>query len=187
MATPALGHSKLLKNHLPFIILSHSFIQEELHLVSCKLPVLLSGCESCTLTRDLRRRFNSSGTRFLQIILGCRWSDFLSNEQWLRETQVRFVTCIIRERQLRLYGHVARFPEADPAHQILSARESREWRGQWADHVPRGCSRLISISRRWGWARHLPEGWPDRGPWSTGGKWTQRCAALVHAPIPDLT
>ena len=59
--------------------------------------------------------------------------------------------------------------------------------GQWADHVPRGCSRLISISRRWGWARHLPGGWPDGGSWSTGGKWTQRCAALAHAPIPDLT
>ena len=59
--------------------------------------------------------------------------------------------------------------------------------GQWADHVPRGCSRLINISRRWGWARHLPGGWPDGGPWGTGGKWTQICAALAHAPIPDLT
>uniref|UniRef100_A0A8C4NG87 Bcl-2 Bcl-2 homology region 1-3 domain-containing protein n=1 Tax=Eptatretus burgeri TaxID=7764 RepID=A0A8C4NG87_EPTBU len=26
--------------------------------------------------------------------------------------------------------------------------------------VPCGCSRLIGISRRWGWARHLPVGWP---------------------------
>ena len=25
--------------------------------------------------------------------------------------------------------------------------------GQWADHVPRGCSRLIGISKRWGWTR----------------------------------
>ena len=59
--------------------------------------------------------------------------------------------------------------------------------GQWADHVPRGCSRLIGISRRWGWARQLPGGWPDGDPWSTNGKWTQRRAALAHAPIPDLT
>ena len=41
---------------------------------------------------------------------------------------MRFVTCIVRERQLWLYGHVARFPDADPSHQILSAREPREWR-----------------------------------------------------------
>ena len=59
--------------------------------------------------------------------------------------------------------------------------------GQWANHVPRGCSRLIGISRRWGWARHLPGGCPDGGPWSTSGKWTQQRAALARAPIPDLT
>ena len=41
---------------------------------------------------------------------------------------MRFVTCIVFERLLWLYGHVARFPDADPAHQILSAREPREWR-----------------------------------------------------------
>ena len=41
---------------------------------------------------------------------------------------MRFVTCTVRERQLWLYGHVASFPDADPAHQILSAREPREWR-----------------------------------------------------------
>ena len=58
--------------------------------------------------------------------------------------------------------------------------------GQWAHHVHRGCSRLISISRRWGWARHLPGGWADGGPWSTVRKWTQRRAAPAHAPIPDL-
>ena len=61
--------------------------------------------------------------------LGYRWSDFVSNERLLRETQMRFVTCIVRERQLRLYGHVASFPDADPAHQILSAREACEWSG----------------------------------------------------------
>ena len=36
---------------------------------------------------------------------------------------MRFVTCIVRECQLWLYGHVARFPDADPAHQILSANQ----------------------------------------------------------------
>ena len=44
-------------------------------------------------------------------------------ERLLRETHLRFVTCIVRERQLRLYGHVAHFPDTDPAHKILSARE----------------------------------------------------------------
>ena len=95
---------------------------------SLVLPVLLSGCETLTLTRDLRWRLHSFGSWSLRRILGYRWSDFVSNERLLRETQMRIVTCIIRERQLWLYGHVAHFPDADPAHQILSARESREWR-----------------------------------------------------------
>ena len=41
---------------------------------------------------------------------------------------MRFVTCIVGRGQLWLYGHVARFPDADPAHQILLAREPRDWR-----------------------------------------------------------
>ena len=92
------------------------------------LPVLLYGCETWSLTRDLRQRLNSFGPRSLRRILGDCWSDFVSNELLLRETQMRFLTCIVRENQLWLHGHVARFPDADPAHQILSARESREWR-----------------------------------------------------------
>ena len=41
---------------------------------------------------------------------------------------MRFVTCIVHEHQQQLYGHMAHFPEADPPHHILFAREPREWR-----------------------------------------------------------
>ena len=95
---------------------------------SLVLPVLLYGCETWTLTKDLRWTINSFGTRSLRRILGYRWSDFVSNEQLLRETRMRLVTCIVCERQLRLCGHVAHFPYADPIHQILSLREPCEWR-----------------------------------------------------------
>ena len=61
------------------------------------LPVLLYGYKTWTLTRDLRRRLNSFGTRCLRRILGYRWLDFVSNERLLRETQMRFVTCIVDE------------------------------------------------------------------------------------------
>ena len=77
---------------------------------------------------DLTGILNSFGTRSLWRNLGYRWLDFVSNERLLRETQMRFVSCIVRERQLRLYGHASRFPDADPAHQVLSVRESCEWR-----------------------------------------------------------
>ena len=83
------------------------------------------------------------------------------------------VPFIVREHHLRLHGHVAHFPDADPAHQILSARESREWRrpmrrprASWLQPVDWHLNEM-------GWARHLPGGWPDGGPWSSGGKWMQ--------------
>ena len=41
----------------------------------------------------------------------------------LREAGVRQVTCIVRERQLRLYGHVARLPVEYLAYRILFWRQ----------------------------------------------------------------
>ena len=77
---------------------------------------------------------------------------------------MRFVTCIVRERQLRLYGHVARFPDADPAHQILSVRESREWgrpmgrpRASWLQQLDRHLKEMgMGQAYAWGMARRSP-------------------------------
>ena len=128
------------------------------------LPVLLYGCETWTLTRDLRCRFNSFGARSLLRIFGYHWSDFVSNERFLRETQMRFVTCIVRERQLWLYGHVAYFPDPDPAHQILSVREPHEWRrpmgrprASWLQQVDQHLKEMgIGQASAWGMARRRP-------------------------------
>ena len=51
----------------------------------------------------------------------------MSNDLVLRETDLRQVTCIVRERQIRLDGHVARLAAEDPAHQILFYRDPRGW------------------------------------------------------------
>ena len=130
---------------------------------SLVLPVLLYGCETWTLTWDLRWRLNSIGTRSLRRILGYCWSDFVSNERLLRDNQMRFVTCIVCERQLRLYGHVARFPDADLAHQILSASEPCEWRPMgrlhalWLQQVDQNLKEIgMGQSSAWGMARRRP-------------------------------
>ena len=125
---------------------------------SCSIDVIW------TLTRDMRWRLNSFGIRSLRRLLGYCWSDFVSNERLLRETQMRFVTCIVLECELWLYGHAAHFPDADPAHQILSVREPREWRrpmgrprSSWLQPIDRylmgmGMGQLSA----WGMARRLP-------------------------------
>ena len=151
------------------------------------LPVLLYRCRTWTLTRDLRWRLNSFGTRSLQRIIGYCLSDFVSNEWLLRETQMRFVSCIVCECQLQLYGHVAHFPDANPAHQILSVRELREWRrpmGQpralWLQQVDQHLKEMgMGQASAWGMARRRPLEYRWKVDAAT------RCSA--HAPIPDLT
>ena len=95
---------------------------------SLVLPVLLYSCETWTVTGELRRRLNSFGTMSLRRILGYRWHDNMSVDLVLiREAGMRQVTSIVRERQLRLYGHVARLPAEDPAHRILYCWDPGGW------------------------------------------------------------
>ena len=97
-------------------------------LKSLVLPVFLYGCETWTLNADLKRRLDVCGTKCLRRVMGYRWYDYVSNQRLLRETESRPVTSIVLERQLRLYGHVARFPEVDPAYRVASVRDNPEWR-----------------------------------------------------------
>ena len=61
------------------------------------------------------------GTMSLRRILGYRWHDYMSNDLVLREAGPSQVICTVQERQLRLDGHVARFPAEDTAHWIFLA------------------------------------------------------------------
>ena len=47
----------------------------------------------------------------------------MSNDLVLREAGLRQVICIVRERQLRLYGHVAPCGESRPSDSFLSRSE----------------------------------------------------------------
>ena len=127
------------------------------------LPVLLYGCVTWTLTRDLRRRSIPLVPALFGESLAIA-GQTLSNERLLRETQMRFATCIVCERQLWLYGHVAHFPDALPAHQILSARQSREWRrpicqprALWLQQVDQHLNEMgMAKAYAWGMARRWP-------------------------------
>ena len=74
------------------------------------VPVLLYSSEAWTLTDGLKRRLDSFVTTSLRRIFGYRWQDHVSNQKVLDRAEMGRVTCLIRERQLRFYGHVVRFP-----------------------------------------------------------------------------
>ena len=79
---------------------------------------------------------------------------------------MRFATCIVREHQLQLYGYVGNFPDTDPAHQVLSVREHREWRrpmglprASWLQQVDRHLKEMgmgMGQASAWGMARWRP-------------------------------
>ena len=66
--------------------------------------------------------------------MGYRWNDFVLNQQLLYDIESRLITSLVCQRQLQLYGHVARYPEAGPASWVISERDNPELRR------PRGCS-----------------------------------------------
>ena len=65
----------------------------------------------------------------------------MCNDMVLREVGLGQVTCIIRERQLRRYGHAVRLLAEDPAHRILSCREPSGWT------MPKGCPQASWLSQ----------------------------------------
>ena len=61
----------------------------------------------------------------LRRILGYRWHDYMSDALEIMEAGLRQLTCIVRERQLRIYGHMARRPPEDLTHRIISLQDPR--------------------------------------------------------------
>ena len=69
----------------------------------------------------------------------------MSNDLVISETGLRQVTCIVRERQLRLYGHVARLPAEDPAYGFLFVEIRGAGSCRVGANTLRGCVRWSPI------------------------------------------
>ena len=132
------------------------------------LPVLLYGSETWTLSRALESRLDAFCNRSLRRIMGYGWEDFVSNQRLHRETGVGPVTHTIRDRQLRLYEHLARLPEVDPAHQVVSTRDNPGWRRpvgrprkSWLGQIEQTCQEEVEMGRAPAWqlARRNPLRW----------------------------
>ena len=135
------------------------------------LPVLLYGSETWTLSSALESRLDAFCNKSLRRIMGYSWQDHVSNRRLHRETGMGPVTCIIRDRQLRLYGHLARLPVDDPAHQVVSLRDNPGWRRpvgrprrSWLGQLDETCREELEMGRvpAWRLASRDPRGWKRR-------------------------
>lgn len=136
------------------------------------------------LSCALESRLDAFCNRSLHRIMGYSWEDFVSNQRLHRETGVGPVTRTIRDRQLRLYGHLARLPEVDPAHQVVSTRDDPRWRRpvgrpckSWLGQIDQTCHDEVEMGRP-------PPGGLPRGTLVTGNKSrTGQCALPGVGPF----
>ena len=119
------------------------------------IPVLLYSCETWILNTDLKRQIDVFGNK----CLGYCWNDCVSNQRLLHETESRPITSIVCQHQLWLYAHVARYPEADPASQIVSERDNLGWRrargrpqSLWLGQVNASCWELLGMGKGLSWS-----------------------------------
>ncbi|XP_069971479.1 uncharacterized protein [Penaeus vannamei] len=90
------------------------------------LSVLLYGSEIWTLSSTLVSRLYAFRNKSLRRFMVYSWQDHVSNRLH-REIGKGPVTSIIRDPQLRLCGHLARFPVYGPTQQVVFLRENPTW------------------------------------------------------------
>ena len=78
--------------------------------------VLLYGCETWTITKELEKKLNGCYTRLLRYILGYTWKDRINNETLYND--IPKVSAKIQQRRLKLVGHCLRHKE-EMAHNLI--------------------------------------------------------------------
>jgi len=108
------------------------------------LPVLLHGCETWNLNELAISRMEGFVGRTLRAMLGLRWQDKVSFEELRHRTGMCSqgpISCHLRYRQLRWFGHVLRMSPDRWPHQVLFGRppdsrrpQGRPWH-RWIDTI----------------------------------------------------
>ncbi|XP_078661521.1 uncharacterized protein LOC144905654 [Branchiostoma floridae x Branchiostoma belcheri] len=81
--------------------------------VTC-VSVLLYGCETWVLSRDMEDKINSFATSCFRIMLNIKRTDHVSNNQIYKTTNTQPLITRVRQRQLRFIGHALRMPVEEP-------------------------------------------------------------------------
>ena len=117
------------------------------------LPVVLYGCETCSLTLREERKLRVFENMVLRRIFGPRGFEVTGEWRRLHNEELNDLYCspnsvrVIKSRRMRWAGHVARMGEERGC--IGSWWGNRKERGHWGDLGLDGWIILGRISRRW--------------------------------------
>ncbi|KAI8494388.1 hypothetical protein Bbelb_276140 [Branchiostoma belcheri] len=81
--------------------------------VTC-LSLLLYGCETWVLSRDMEDKINLFATSCLRIMLNIKRIDHVSNCEMYKATNTQPLIVRVRQRQLRFIRHTIRMPVEEP-------------------------------------------------------------------------
>ena len=93
-----------------------------------------------------------------------RWYDFVPDQQLFREIDSKPITSIVCQRQLHLYGHVARYPESHTACRLSPKGITKHEEGQENSEITYGSGKSMPLDVGylvWGLARYHWE-WSHR-------------------------
>lgn len=87
---------------------------------ACISPVMLAGSELWVLTENVKKQINSFQRKLLRKMINIKWPKKISNESLKKITKHVEWDLIIRQSQVRWYGHALRLPEDTPCKQALT-------------------------------------------------------------------
>jgi len=80
---------------------------------ACVESVLLYGCETWFVTKDIQHKLQTFVNRCLRYILRIRWPKIISNKDLWKVTRQEDINVEIRKRKFRGIGHTLRKEDGD--------------------------------------------------------------------------
>jgi len=84
------------------------------------MSTLLYSAELWPLTVTQKKKLEAAHHRFQRRLLGITWRDKICNEEIRRQTRLKTLELIIKQRRLRWFGHVLRMDDDRIPKQAIS-------------------------------------------------------------------
>jgi len=128
---------------------------------ACVKSVLLYGCETWLVTKDIQRKLQTFVNRCLRCILRIWWPKIISNKDLWKVTGQEDINVEIRKRKFRWIGHTLKKEDGEiPKAALLWNRQENRKRGRLRNSWRR--SVIKEAGRSWNELRFLAA---DRRKW----------------------